>query len=166
MMNVMRYVGGFLLTLVILPIMGLFWLGCAAYAGLTALWEQFRELWLSIAAPAFIPNIGYGGNIKRMHECSLASEDAKKGDWVSAVRHWKTAARLYDIPSMLRLGKCYETGKGVAANGGAAYEYYSLAALYGRQEGKEACLRLQDSRFPAKERKAFEKQCGSRIIAS
>ena len=158
-MNVVRYIGGFLLTLVIFPVMGLFmgltWLGGAAYIGLTALWAQFKEIWFFLADPAYIPNIGLSGTIRLQHECCLASADVAKGDWASAVRHWKTAARLYDIPSMMRLGECYEFGKGVTANGGAAYEYYALAALYGRQEGKAACLRLKNCRFPAKERKEF-----------
>lgn len=154
-MSALRYIGGFMLTLAIFPLLGLFCLGGAVYNGLSCLWTHFRELWLSIADPAYIPNVGYGGVMRRYNECRLASEAVAKDDWESAIRHWKVAGRLYDVPSMHKLGECFEAGRGVPADCGAAYEYYALAALYGMPEGKEACLRLQNSRLSPKERKAF-----------
>lgn len=156
-MTALRYIGGFMLTLVLFPIMGLFWLGCVVYHGLSVLWTSFREFWFSISDPAYIPNIGYGGTIRRYHERQLAAEAVAKGDWASAVSHWKNAARLYDVPSMHKLGECFETGKGVTANGGAAYEYYYLAEQYGMAEDREACSRLQKFRFPSRQRKEFAK---------
>lgn len=154
-MTALRYVGGFLLALAILPVMGLVWLGCVSYAGLTAIWTRFKEIWLSLADPAYIPNVGYGGTIRRLHECRLASYAAAHGDWATAVRHWKAAGRLYDVESMHRLGECFEAGRGVEANSGAAYEYYRLAAQYGMKDAKEARERLRRFRFSPRERRAF-----------
>lgn len=154
-MTVLRYIGGFLLTLVLLPVMGIAWLGCVAYYGLKGLMAAFKELWFSISDPAYVPNIGYGGVMKRRNECRLASEAVAKGDWASAVMHWKAAGRLYDAPSMLKLGECFEASRGVAASCGAAYEYYTLAARYGMSEAKEACQRLEEFRLPSGERRQF-----------
>jgi len=156
-MIVFRYLGALVLALVIYPVFGLVWLVSAAYFGLSTHWSGFRDLWLTMADPAYIPNIGCGGAILRNHERCLASQAAANGDWQAAVRHWKVAGRLYDITSMFELGKCFETGRGTAPSDGAAYEYYSLAALYGMPEGREACTRLQDRRFSSKERKEFAK---------
>jgi len=160
-MIVFRYLGALVLALVIYPVFGLVWLVGIACFGLSTLfsnlWSGFRDLWLTLADPAYIPNIGCGGAIRRNHEKSLASQAAANGDWETAVRHWKVAGRLYDIHSMFELGKCFETGLGTAPSDGAAYEYYSMAALYGMPEGREACARLQDHRFSSKERKEFAK---------
>ena len=157
-MTVFRYIGGLMFTLVLLPVLGIVWLLGGLYSWwLDSLWPLFREIWFSLADPAFIPNIGCGGAIRRMHECGLASKAAGNGDWAAAVSHWKEAARLYDIPSMYRLGECFEAGKGVTTSLGAAYEYYSLAALYGMAEALEACERLKEFRFSSKQRREFAK---------
>ena len=156
-MIVIRYIVGFFIALALLPVLGVCWIGIVAYAGLSEFWRFFYDLWRSVADPAYIPNIGYRSMCRRQDECIRASAAAEKDDWAAAVSHWKIAARLYDIPSMVRLGECFEAGKGVEANSGFAYEYYSLAAQYGNQEGRDASKRLRECRMPSRQRREFAK---------
>lgn len=156
-MNVVKSIGGFMLALVVFPILGIAWLGCVTYAGCVELWARFRELWLSFSDTTYMPNIGYDGVVRCRRERVLAYESVALGDWASAIRHWKKAGSLYDIESMYKLGECFEDGKGVSANLGAANEYYSMAARYGVTEANKACERLREHRFPSRQRREFAK---------
>ncbi|MBQ7651709.1 MAG: SEL1-like repeat protein [Victivallales bacterium] len=159
----MQMAGGFALTVLAMPFLGLgmavVWLFTAFYAFCINCWEAtrrfFNATWRSTFDPAYIPNIGLSGHWARSGLAKMAYEAEQQGNWEKAVELRKQNRRLYDINSWHRLGECYENGRGVAKDLGLAYEHYRFAAMHGCKAADEPCDRLREYAFSKSRRRQF-----------
>ena len=155
----LRMAGGFVLSLLAMPILGIahacIWLAGGIWNGMESAWRCFDDCWHSNFDPCYIPNIGYAAGMARQARSGEAHAAVKRKDWTTAAENWKKNRRLYDIDGWYRLGECYEKGRGVAQNLSLAYEHYLFAAQHGNDEADAACDRLEQFALSKEEHDRF-----------
>ena len=154
--------GKFLLYVLFgLPVMGICYVLICLYACIYLCYDKLREffvdLWRQCTDPGYY-RIGWIDAMGRNRMLEFANAAKQKGDWKSAISHWRDAAGLFSDQAMFALGECYEKGLGVDRDLAYAYECYALAERYHYgPEATEKCQRLQAYALAPKERKEFHK---------
>ena len=152
--KVFRGIWGGFLTIILLPIMGVFsivsWIGARGLE----LWDFIVDFWKSVSDPGYC-RVGMCAAMVRDRYVGMAARSWELGDKQGAVELWRKAARLYSNHAMLRLAQCFEAGEGVEQSLSKAYEFYRLADIYHHDQAEKECERLKQYAMGRRQRAEF-----------
>ncbi len=152
--KMLRGIWGALLTIVLLPFMGVACVVLWMWVTLMELWDFAVDFWESVSDPGYC-RVNMSTAMARERLVGMGANRWAQGDKPGAIALWRRAASMYSTRAMMRLAQCYEAGEGVEQDFSKAYECYSLAETYHNEHAEKECDRLKQYAMDKRQRAEF-----------